>query len=364
MNTKTTFVVTAPFEAARHVGVLPEGHRSRNLHGHSFLATVRCALPKGLAEYPGGEIDTIKARLHPYVQKLDYGLINDHIEQPTDENIARWLNAHCYIPAQESVTIQSTQDEGLRIDNQGLAHVWRRYYFQAAHQLPHVPAGHKCGNMHGHGFAVLLHATMQAGYGDLSIDYDHLDRMWAPVFEQLDHACLNEIEGLGNPTSELISQWIWNQVKPNLAGLSHVTVYETASCGAHFDGTRFEIWKDFTLDSSVKFKHAPEGSKRRKLHGYTYTLRLCLSAPLDEIMGWAIDFGDVKEIFGPVFKEIDHKPLWQNPKIFDCDVATLAQHIFDKARNLLPMTSRVELYETMGCGVSISSSGDALSLPL
>lgn len=364
MKSKTTFVVTEPFEAARHVHVLPEGHRSQKMHGHSFLASVYCALPDGLATYPGGEIDTIRARLKPQVKKLDYCLLNDLIEVPTDENIARWLDVHCYIPGTESISIQSTVDEGLEIDNFRMARVWRRYYFQAAHQLPNVPPGHKCGNMHGHGFAVVLHATHKVGDGDLSIDYDHLDAVWEPIFAQLDHACLNKIDGLSNPTSELISQWIWNNLKPIFSELSSVTVYETSSCGANYNGSQFEIWKEFTLDSSAKFKHAPEGNNRKKLHGYTYTLRLHLSAPLDQVMGWAIDFGDVKEIFNPVFKEIDHKPLWQNPEIQDCDVATLAQYIFGKTRNLLPQVSKLELYETKGCGVICASENIGPNLPI
>jgi 6-pyruvoyltetrahydropterin/6-carboxytetrahydropterin synthase len=350
MKPKTTFIVTEPFEAARRVGVLPEGHRSNRLHGHSFLGSVHCALLEGLATYPGGEIDTIKARLKPQIQKLDYSFLNDLIDVPTDENIARWIDAHCYVPGTEAISVQSTADEGLKIDTHGMAHVWRRYYFQAAHQLPNVPAGHKCGNMHGHGFAVVLHAIHRVGDGDLSIDYDHLDTVWEPIFVQLDHACLNQISGLQNPTSELISQWIWNRAKPNFPELCAVNVFETASCGANYDGSNFQIWKEFTLDSSVVFKRAPEHNKRRALHGYTYTLRLHLSAPLDEVMGWAVDFGDVKDKFNPIFKQIDHKPLHEVSDLPDTDVANLSRWILNKARIEQPEVYRADLYETRGCG--------------
>jgi len=364
MNYKTTFIVTEPFEAARRVDTLAPGHRARHLHGHSFLTSVYCAMPKGIATYPGGEIDTIKARFAPQIKKLDYSLLNDHIETPTDEAIARWIDAHCDVPATEAISVQSTENEGVKLDKQGVVSIWRKYHFQAAHQLPHVPKGHKCGNMHGHGFAVMLHATHPGVTGDSGLDYDHLDAIWAPVFERLDHACLNEINGLSNPTSELIAQWIWHQVKPNCAALTCVTVYETASCGANFNGSLFEIWKDFSFDSSVKFKHAPQGNKRSKLHGYTYTLRLHLSAPLDQVMGWAIDFGDVKALFNPVFREIDHQPLWQKPELGDCDVGTLAQYIFSKARGLLPQVSKLELYETRGCGVICTADSMGPNLPI
>lgn len=70
MTNRITFVATAPFEAARHVDVLPEHHRSRRLHGHSFLATIRCCPPNGFAPYPGGEIDVIKSRLQAQIKNL------------------------------------------------------------------------------------------------------------------------------------------------------------------------------------------------------------------------------------------------------------------------------------------------------
>jgi 6-pyruvoyltetrahydropterin/6-carboxytetrahydropterin synthase len=361
---KTRIVVTAPFEAARQVAILPEGHRARKIHGHSFLASLHVAMPPGMAEYPGGEVDTIKARLEHQIQHLDYRLLNEVMETPTDENIARWINTHCYVPWTEQIAIQSTADEGVHIDMQGKAVVWRRYHFQAAHQLPNVAPGHKCGNLHGHSFSVVLHANHHIGEGDLSIDYNLLDRTWAPVFQLLDHAYLNEIEGLNNPTSEHLSRWIWEQLKPHFAELSCVSVYETGSCGANYNGTDFEIWKDFSFDSSVKFKHAPVTSKRSRVHGYTYTLRLLLTAPLDAHQGWAIDFGEVKNLFNPLFKTLDHVPLWQNPALADCDVVTLGHYIYGQTKTLLPQLSGLELYEVRGCGVTIREEGYAHSLPL
>ena len=364
MNPKTTFIVTEPFEAARHVGVLPEGHRSRRLHGHSFMASIHCAMPEGFATYPGGELDTIKARLQPQIKKLDYSLLNDHIEVPTDENIARWINTHCYVPGTEAISVQSTGDEGLEIDNHGMAHVWRRYYFQAAHQLPKVPTGHKCGNMHGHGFAVVLQASHHVGEGDLSIDYDLLDKHWQPVFSVVEHACLNNIHGLDNPTSELISKWIWEKVKPTFAELTAVTVYETASCGASFNGTTFQIWKEFTLDSAATFKRSPSSAIRSKLHGYTYSLKLHMSAPIDKLMGWVIDFGDVKTIFDPIFKELDHHPLHEIGNLTDCDTGSIANFVYTRSKVLIDEICRVDVFETKGCGAIVSTNSEIFKLPM
>ena len=34
--------------------------------------------------------------------------------------------------------------------------IFKEFQFEAAHRLPHVPEGHKCGRLHGHSFLVRL----------------------------------------------------------------------------------------------------------------------------------------------------------------------------------------------------------------
>jgi 6-pyruvoyltetrahydropterin/6-carboxytetrahydropterin synthase len=366
------YAAAARFEAARSVDVLPEGHRSRGLHGHSFLARVRADLPPGWAPFEGGETDELQRRLQLCVATLDYTHLNSTVGTPTDENLARWIREHLDVPGLRQVGVQCTDDSGVDLDiNEDAhvwrrydAHVWRRYRFESAHQLPNVPPGHKCGRMHGHGFEVILHANQSLGARDLSIDYDHLDAIWAPLHAELDHACLNDITGLANPTSEVISSWIWDRLKPVLPELSWVTVYETASCGAQYDGTHYRIWKEMTLDSAVRLRRAPEGDPRRRVHGHTFTLRLHLCAPLDEVLGWTVDFGDVKTIFDPLFKRLDHHPLHELTEIDDSDVASLARYMREKTQTLLPALDRIDLYQTRGCGVLLSWGEHGPSLPV
>jgi 6-pyruvoyltetrahydropterin/6-carboxytetrahydropterin synthase len=307
------FAAAAGFEAARQVTLLPEGHRSRRIHGHSFLARIRTRLPQGWASFPGGEVGDLQQHLGHCVGPLDYRLLNEVLEQPTDENLARWVRAQLKLAGLQQVGIQSTLHEGVELDAGDHAHIWRRYVFEAAHQLPRVPAGHKCGRMHGHGFEVILHANQDVRARDLGVDYDHLDACWAPIHRQLHQACLNDIAGLENPTSELIGRWIWERLKPKLPELSWVTVYETATCGAHFDGNDYRIWKELTIDSALRLNCAPMDDARYRVHGHTYTLRLHLTAPLDEVMGWTVDFGDLKEVFNPVYQRLDHRPLHELP---------------------------------------------------
>jgi 6-pyruvoyltetrahydropterin/6-carboxytetrahydropterin synthase len=362
MNILTT--ASGRFEAARHVDVLPEGHRCRAMHGHGFLATVYAGTPCSSPTYPGGEVAALQRDVERCTERLSYGVLNDLLPQPTDENLARWIRAKLDAQTIERVAVQSTLNQGVEVDFNDHAHVWRRYRFQAAHRLPHVPLGHKCGRMHGHGFEVIVHANQNLNGADLSIDYDFLDELWSPIAAQLNYRCLNEIPGLSNPTSEMLSSWLWERLKPALPPLSWITVYETASCGATFDGERYRIWKDFTLDSAVRQRRAPASDRRHNIHGHTFKLRLHLSAPLDAVMGWTVDFGDVKAIFDPVFKSLDHHPLYEHPGLEDGDTPTIARWIFERTKADLSQLIRVDLYESEGCGSIVGQDLGGPALPV
>ena len=48
-----------------------------------------------------------------------------------------------------------------------------------------------------------------------------------PILEQLDHAYLNDIPGLENPTIEVMSRWLWDRLAPQVPGLYELVLHET-----------------------------------------------------------------------------------------------------------------------------------------
>ncbi len=115
--------------------------------------------------------------------------------------------------------------------------IFKEFTFESAHRLPHVPAGHKCGRLHGHSFKVGLHLTgpLDPHTGWIR-DFAEVKAIFKPIYEQLDHNYLNDIPGLENPTSEVIAKWIWDQVKPLLPELSKVRIHETCTSGCEYTG--------------------------------------------------------------------------------------------------------------------------------
>ena len=111
------------------------------------------------------------------------------------------------------------------------------FWFEAAHRLPMVPPGHKCSRLHGHSFHVAIEVAGETD-PDLGwlIDYADIKAAYAPVHDQLDHRYLNEVDGLENPTSEVLAAWIWDRLAPALPQLSKVTVHETCTSRCVYEG--------------------------------------------------------------------------------------------------------------------------------
>ena len=115
--------------------------------------------------------------------------------------------------------------------------IFRVFQVEAAHFLPNVPEGHKCARMHGHSFRIEVHVSGAPGAETgWVMDFADLKRAFKPLFDQLDHNLLNDIEGLENPTSENLARWIWERLSPRLSGLSKVVVQETCNAGCIYSG--------------------------------------------------------------------------------------------------------------------------------
>jgi len=115
--------------------------------------------------------------------------------------------------------------------------IFKEFTFEAAHLLPNVPEGHKCGRLHGHSYTIAVHVAGPVGdQTGWIMDFADLKAAFKPTYEKLDHYYLNDIEGLENPTSENIARWIWQDLKPRLPELCRIQVRETCTSGCIYAG--------------------------------------------------------------------------------------------------------------------------------
>ncbi len=115
--------------------------------------------------------------------------------------------------------------------------ITKTFTFDAAHWLPNVPEGHKCGRLHGHTYCVTLGLEGEVSEPEgWIVDFGEIKRAFKPLLEQMDHHCLNDLEGLENPTAENMARWIYERLRPQLPHLVDVTVRETPTTEAVYRG--------------------------------------------------------------------------------------------------------------------------------
>ena len=81
------------FEAAHFLPNVPDGHKCKRLHGHSYHV---CIYVEGkVSDTEGWVIDFAELKKHfkPIYERLDHRFLNDikGLENPTSENLARWI---------------------------------------------------------------------------------------------------------------------------------------------------------------------------------------------------------------------------------------------------------------------------------
>ena len=115
--------------------------------------------------------------------------------------------------------------------------IFKEFSIESAHWLPKVPAGHKCGRMHGHSFRIAIHVRgpLDPHLGWV-LDFADIKAAFKAIEDEIDHRCLNEVPGLENPTSENLARWLWKRLLPALPSLSRVVVRETCTSGCIYTG--------------------------------------------------------------------------------------------------------------------------------
>ena len=115
-----------------------------------------------------------------------------------------------------------------------------------------------------------------------------------------------------------------------------------------------EIYKEFCFDSAHFLPNVPPGHKCREMHGHTYKLKVFIQGELDPILGWIMDFKDLKDALMPVIDQLDHKLINNIKGLENPTAENITIWIWKQIQPSLPLLSRIELYETPTTGVIYS----------
>ena len=155
----------------------------------------------------------------------------------------------------------------------------KTFRVEAAHRNLH--GAEPAQRLHGHSFriVVVVEGEVDGAFGWL-VDYGDIKRAFRPLWEQLDHHYLNEIEGMGDANLGDIAAWIRRRLAPALPALKDVRVavagdnafrlVELAADPQHELPPRLR----FTFEAAQRLPHLPPEHPCRRLHGHSYCLEI------------------------------------------------------------------------------------------
>lgn len=101
----------------------------------------------------------------------------------------------------------------------------RRYSFEAAHKLYHLPPDHPCTRLHGHHYEFEVVVMGDPDRRGMVIEYAELDEIVTKVIDRYDHRYMNDF--LPQPTVENIVVDIFTMLEGALPTVARVRVWET-----------------------------------------------------------------------------------------------------------------------------------------
>lgn len=109
----------------------------------------------------------------------------------------------------------------------------KEFKFEASHVLPHHEG--KCGRLHGHSWKGVVYVQgeslqTQGSSQGMIMDYADIKAVLKPLIEDyLDHYHLNDSLELDSPTSEAVSQWVYERLQQAGLPIAAVQINETCT---------------------------------------------------------------------------------------------------------------------------------------
>ena len=124
-----------------------------------------CVSPKAgakLVQHSGDELKLVYPQARCSIRRSLKGSAFRHFFlQPMDGPNRDGNTQSCgtLLPRSSAVAIEpaDAQDSSAFRKESGRMEIFKEFAIEAAHWLPNVPAGHKCGRLHGHSFHVAVH---------------------------------------------------------------------------------------------------------------------------------------------------------------------------------------------------------------
>lgn len=119
----------------------------------------------------------------------------------------------------------------------GILTIAKEFRFSASHVLNGLAADHPCSRLHGHNYVLGVElAAPRSGLSEVGFvrDFRDLDEVKRWIDATLDHVHLNDVAGLGNPTSENLACFVYDMWSGRIPELTAVRLSETPATWAEY----------------------------------------------------------------------------------------------------------------------------------
>ncbi len=113
-----------------------------------------------------------------------------------------------------------------------------------------------------------------------------------------------------------------------------------------------DIFNIFHLESARRLPNLPEAHPCSRVHGHSFKVKVQVSGPLDEKLGWVLDFAEVEAAWAPIKAALDHRYINDVPGLDNPTSERLAVWIWDQLKPALPGLSKIIIQETAASGCS------------
>jgi 6-pyruvoyltetrahydropterin/6-carboxytetrahydropterin synthase len=107
-----------------------------------------------------------------------------------------------------------------------------------------------------------------------------------------------------------------------------------------------ELRKTFQFEAAHRLSKLPETHKCHRLHGHSFKVEIVVEGPVDPVMGWVMDYGDMARAFKPIFDQLDHSYLNEIPGLENPTSENLALWIWRRLKPQLPLLTEIVVAET------------------
>lgn len=107
-----------------------------------------------------------------------------------------------------------------------------------------------------------------------------------------------------------------------------------------------QLRRTFQFEAAHRLPCVAPGHKCARLHGHSFVAEVVVEGEVDPVLGWVMDYADIKAAFEPLYRQLDHNYLNEIPGLENPTSELLARWIWERLKPVLPLLTEVGVAET------------------